>query len=155
MTPADYSLRPFLSSDHDFYWDMRVESYREYVEHLWGWDEDWQRAGFAKSMKDTTLDRQIIEQDGQPIGLLELRHESDLVFLKNVQVRASSQGSGIGGRVVRDVLAQAQRAGKDVTLQVFHINPRAHALYERLGFKKTGQSETHVHMRWVCPDADA
>ena len=38
-----------------------------------------------------------------------------------------------------------------VTLQVLRANPRARALYERLGFVATGETAEHVLLRW---DAD-
>ncbi len=148
---VDYRLRSFTEADHAFYWDMRVDSYQEYVERLWGWDEDWQRARFEESMNDKTIDRQIIERDGEAIGLLELTRKADVLTIKNVQVMSVSQGVGIGTLVIRRVLADALAAGQDVSLQVFHINSRALALYGRLGFEETGRTETHVQMRWTCP----
>jgi ribosomal protein S18 acetylase RimI-like enzyme len=151
LVEQDYRLRPCTEADHDFCWELRIDSYRAYVERLWGWDEAWQRARFEKSMKDNTIHRRLIERDGEAIGLLELTHEEAVTNIKNIQVMSTSQGAGIGTQVMRGLMADAREAGRDVTLQVFMINPRAWALYERLGFKETGRSATHVHMRWVCP----
>jgi len=155
MVNEDCRLRPFTEADHAFYWDIRVDSYRAYVERIWGWDEDWQRARFEESMNDKTIDRQIIERDGVAIGLLELTREEGVLTIKNVQVMSTSQGAGVGTWVIRRVLADAQAADQDVILHVFIINPRARALYERLGFKETSRGSIRIHMRWVCPGEDS
>jgi ribosomal protein S18 acetylase RimI-like enzyme len=52
---------------------------------------------------------------------------------------------GIGSAVLRELLAEADGAGKTVTLNVNATN-RAAALYERLGFRRTGGSEVQHYM---------
>ena len=155
MADPNYRLRPCTEADLTFCWELRIDSYRAYVERIWGWDEAWQRARFAESMNDKTIDRQIIERNGEAIGVLELAREEGVLTIKNVQVMSTSQSAGIGTQVIRGVLADALAAGQDVTLHVFIINSRALALYERLGFKETSRGSIRVHMRWVCPAEDS
>jgi RimJ/RimL family protein N-acetyltransferase len=46
-------------------------------------------------------------------------------------------------------MERAAAVGKPLTLRVLHANPRARALYERLGFQAFKEIETHTYMRWV------
>jgi ribosomal protein S18 acetylase RimI-like enzyme len=57
------------------------------------------------------------------------------------------QGRGIGTTLIRRLQQRARKEGVPVTLQVFKVNP-ARALYERLGFKVTGETDTHCRMKW-------
>ena len=58
----------------------------------------------------------------------------------------SFQRQGIGTRVMQIVIEEAQRQSKAVTLGVVKINP-ARRLYERLGFRTTGEDEYKLYMR--------
>jgi ribosomal protein S18 acetylase RimI-like enzyme len=45
-------------------------------------------------------------------------------------------------------MEEAARVGKPLTLRVLHVNGRARAFYERLGFRPFKEIETHVYLRW-------
>ena len=45
------------------------------------------------------------------------------------------------------LVGRARELGSTLALDVFKANPRATRLYESLGFVRTGESETDVHMR--------
>ncbi len=52
---------------------------------------------------------------------------------------------------VLDRIARAEEArglGRPVRLRVLKVNPRARAFYERLGFRRTGETDTHDLMEW-------
>lgn len=44
---------------------------------------------------------------------------------------------------------EARRLGLPVRLQVLKINPRALSFYERSGFVRTGETDTHILMEGV------
>jgi predicted GNAT family acetyltransferase len=48
--------------------------------------------------------------------------------------------------VIQDVLAEGERLGLPVTLQVFRNNP-ARQLYERLGFTAVGRDDIRLFMQ--------
>ncbi len=63
-----------------------------------------------------------------------------LHYIAHLGVDPSMQGKGIGSKLVEHLMEQGRNAGKTQTaLDVSVLNPRAQALYERLGFKQTGQ----------------
>ena len=61
-------------------------------------------------------------------------------YLAHLGVRPELRGEGIGQRLLDHLLAQGRAAGKaHATLDVAATNPRAQALYLRLGFAVTAQ----------------
>ena len=44
------------------------------------------------------------------------------------------------------LMEEAAKAKLPIRLQVLKVNNRAFKFYERLGFKRTGESETHILM---------
>ena len=79
----------------------------------------------------------------------ELSNTEETLHIINIQISSHLQGRGLGGRVIRDLLARAASRGCDVELGVFKVNTRALQFYLRLGFHVVGSSETHWEMRWT------
>jgi RimJ/RimL family protein N-acetyltransferase len=52
-----------------------------------------------------------------------------------------------GRQLIRSVMADAFERGLPVALRVLRTNHPAKRLYERLGFKTTGETETHYLMK--------
>ena len=139
------SLRPATQEDHDFLWWLHCATMRPYVEKTWGWDEQWQAQYFRDRFDPAT--RQIIESDGVPIGCISVERQKDRVFLSVIKIAPEYQSRGIGTKLVRALLNEADSRGVPVELQVLKVNP-ARRLYERLGFAVVGETETHYLMRW-------
>jgi GNAT superfamily N-acetyltransferase len=58
------------------------------------------------------------------------------------------QGQGIGRRCMLAVMEEARGLGLPVRLRVLKVNPRALAFYGRLGFVRTGETDSHDLMEW-------
>ena len=139
------SLRPATQEDHDFLWWLHCATMRPYVEKTWGWDEQWQAQHFRDRFDPAT--GEIIEGDGVPIGCISVERQKDRVFLSVIKIAPEYQSRGIGTKLVRALLNEADSRGVPVELQVLKVNP-ARRLYERLGFAVVGETETHYLMRW-------
>ena len=61
-------------------------------------------------------------------------------------VAAEYQNQGIGTQILRDLISEARRKSKSVSLGVLKNNP-ARRLYERTGFKVMGENEYKYFMR--------
>ena len=75
----------------------------------------------------------IIQQHGADVGRLYLDCRDDDVRVVDISLVPPARGQGIGGAVLRDVLAMAADSGRIVGIHVEKVNP-ARRLYERLGF---------------------
>jgi ribosomal protein S18 acetylase RimI-like enzyme len=75
----------------------------------------------------------VIVIDGQPAGRLYVYRGDAEVRIVDIALLPEQRGSGVGGALLRELLAEADAAGKRVTIHVERLNP-ALRLYERLGF---------------------
>jgi ribosomal protein S18 acetylase RimI-like enzyme len=136
-----WRLRPATEADRAFLFRLHCVAMRESVEALWGWDEQLQRRIF-----DERFDRmrfQVIQVDGEDAGVLDVQERGDEVFLKLIELLPAHRGKGIGTSIIRWLQAR----GKPVTLRVLTTNPRAVALYRRLGFRVVKETPERLFMR--------
>ncbi|MEV4941036.1 GNAT family N-acetyltransferase [Streptomyces zaomyceticus] len=69
------------------------------------------------------------------LALLERRPAARELVMDGIAVAPEHRGTGIGGRLLREIVAVAAEARcRRVRLDVIDVNPRARALYERHGF---------------------
>ncbi|MGN9906702.1 GNAT family N-acetyltransferase [Phytohabitans sp. LJ34] len=139
------ALRDATAADGDFCWALRLVSLRPYVEATWGWDEEVQR-GFHERGFDPTKTK-IILVNGREAGRLDVDRRPDGIFLGLIELLPVYQGRGVGGRLLRELIAEAAERGQAISLEVLVVNTRAHALYTRLGFRETGRDALKVRMR--------
>lgn len=141
------TLRPAGPADFDFLFRLHREAMRAYVEDTFGsWDEAWQLDYFRQHFDPAQL--QVIQWNGTDVGLLHLQERTEELFIAGIEILPEYQRQGIGSRVIRRLLAEANRQGKPVALQVLRVNIRARSLYQRLGFGVTGENDTHYIMAY-------
>jgi ribosomal protein S18 acetylase RimI-like enzyme len=140
---ADIALRPATADDAEFFFDLHEASLGPYVDQIWGWDDEEQRAYLARHL---VLQRvRVIVVDGVDVGRLDVEEGDDEVFLALIELAPDHQGRGIGGRLIRDLLDRAD--GKRVTLSVLEVNRRAYQLYRRLGFTEVARNGVAPEVR--------
>lgn len=72
--------------------------------------------------------------------------------LCRIGIRRELQGRGLGERLVRFLLREAARQGRDwMRLLVSRDNPAALRLYQKLGFAEAGSCEMYG-VRWLCQE---
>src|ERR1051326_5211850 len=139
-----YQLRAATHADYDFLFGLHVATMKALVTQVWGWDEAFQRAHFREHFDPARS--KVVVVDGHDVGAISVDRRPGELYIANVELLPAFQGRGIGAALIRDVLEEAAREGLSVGLQVLHAN-RAARLYERLGFREVGRTETHRHMR--------
>jgi ribosomal protein S18 acetylase RimI-like enzyme len=140
-----YRLISALPSHERWLENLRRSVYQELFHATWGgWDEVRHVCQFTECIKKGHIS--IIEVEGIDAGMVQLFDEPDAVDVAEIQVHPAQQNRGIGSRVLMDVIINSHRSRKCVRLSVGLKNERALRLYERLGFRRVAQSETHNHM---------
>ncbi len=137
------TLRPATEADRDFLRSLHHACYRRWVEPIWGWDEADQDRRFDQAF--SVAGRVIVELADKPIGSLKTSRDGRLLSVDDIEVAPRHQGRGIGSRLLRGVLAEADREGLPVRLRVLRTNP-ARRLYQRIGFTVERETATHVLM---------
>ena len=146
--PNAYELRPARKDESAALYEIHRAALSEYVRQTWGaWDEPWQQKFWGQHWPPH---RQAIVARGELAGYLEVEPRPESLWVANIELHPRFQSRGIGTSILRDVQARARDAGQHVTLQVLRVNP-AKRLYERLGFRTTGETETHYLMAWEAP----
>lgn len=141
-------MRPALSSDREFLFEVRRAALRTYVEQISGWDDAEQRA----TTEFAELPFAVVEQSGRRIGYVCVIHKSDCDFIEEIALRPEVHGRGIGTQLLRDILRAARRRGVPVRLSVFVDNP-ARFLYARLGFEVVRIENPRLSMQWTPANA--
>ena len=137
------ALRAATEADREFLRSLHHACYRRWVEPIWGWDEGDQDRRFDETF--SIAGRWVVQLAGDPIGTLKTRRQDQWLVVDDIEVDPGHQGRGIGTRLLRGVLAEAERAHVPVRLRVLRTNP-ARRLYDRLGFVAEGETATHVLM---------
>ena len=106
---------------------------------------DYQHRYYQSEFPDASYDLILI--DGTAAGRLYLDRRKSEHRIIDIALLPDYRGKGIGTRLLKQVLDEANRAGKSVGIHVERNNPALH-LYERLGFLKTGESGLYYLMEW-------
>ena len=141
---AKLTLRKADPSDSEFAYRVKQAAFKEYVEKVSRWDEDKQRQ--LHNRRFGAHDFRVINSDGTEVGIMAMAVAPDCVKVHQLFLLPEHQGKGIGAACVIGIVEDAAASGIPVRLQVLKVNRRAAAFFQRLGFTKTGESDTHVSM---------
>jgi ribosomal protein S18 acetylase RimI-like enzyme len=92
-------------------------------------------------------DVQIILRHGTPIGRLYVERRADEIRGIDIALLPEYRQAGIGGAIVRHLLAEAAREHKPFRIHVEKFN-RAQRLYRRLGFTTLADDGAYLFMEW-------
>ncbi|MFN2122158.1 MAG: GNAT family N-acetyltransferase [Candidatus Promineifilaceae bacterium] len=137
------TTRNAIGSDKDFLWRLKVAAMRNHIELAYGWNDETQYKFFENRFQPKGI--QIIRYGDQDVGMYELQEHDKYWFLARIEILPEFQNRGIGSTIIQRMIDDATIADKPLRLQVFKANP-AQSLYERLGFVKTDETETHIEM---------
>ncbi len=143
----EYTLRNVTDEDFEFLFHLHSLTLGPYVEQIWGWDEDWQRANYAVHQPLDFM--QIIQVNGQDVGVLSVEDQDDALMLRLIEIHPDRQGQGLGSQVITALQEQGQFLKKPVRLRVLTNNPALN-LYKRLGFRIVESTPTHHMMLWIA-----
>ncbi len=147
------SLRPFRADDQDFLFKLYASTRQQEVS-AWGWSvaqqEAFLRMQFNAQQRSYEMayegaEHQIVVLDGATIGRIMVLREPEAALLVDISLLPEYRGHGIGGGLIRNLIEQCDKDKVAVRLQVLKTNPAAR-LYERLGFRKTGEDELYFQM---------
>jgi len=140
------TLRKASPKDGEFAYYAKRAAFREYVEKVWGWDEDEQRQ--LHEQRFGAQDFRVINLAGTDVGVMAVVIAPDCVKVNQLFLLPEHQGKGIGRECMLLVMEEARQLSLPVRLRVMKVNPRALAFYQRLGFMRTGETDTHGLMEW-------
>jgi ribosomal protein S18 acetylase RimI-like enzyme len=137
-------LRKATASDSEFAFGVKKLVFGSYVDQVWGWDEEEQRQ--LHQRRFASQEFSVIQWSDIDVGILAIVREHGLIRINQLLILPDHQGKGIGGACMSRIIDDAAASGSPVRLQVLKINSRALAFFERLGFKRIGETDIHVQM---------
>ena len=141
----ELSFRKAHISDSEFVFTVKKAAFREYVEQVWGWDDNYQRE--LHNRRFAAQDVCIIQFRGTDVGFLSTSSTPDTLKVNQLFILPEYQGKGIGSACMMRIVDDARLEEKSVALQVLKVNTRGTAFYQRLGFLIIGESSTHLQMK--------
>jgi len=98
----------------------------------------------------STLQRQVIEQNGRLVGRLYRAETAAEHRVLDIAVLPDFRGQGWGTYLLQVEIERARVAGVPLRLHVEQSNP-ARRLYERLGFVLEADQGIYLALKWVTP----
>ena len=89
---------------------------------------------------------QIIQRNGRDIGMIKLVKEDEIWTLVQIQILPNHQRQGFASQLISEIITEASNDSCVLKLSVLKANP-ARALYERLGFSVTSETEYSYNMQ--------
>jgi ribosomal protein S18 acetylase RimI-like enzyme len=89
----------------------------------------------------------VIECEGVPAGRLTVLRAPSEIRVVDLALLPAYRGRGLGGRLLRALLAEATAAGLPVRIHVERANP-ALRLYARLGFAPIAEVGPYLKLEW-------
>jgi ribosomal protein S18 acetylase RimI-like enzyme len=140
----EITVRKATDRDFDFFRELHRACFKAYVEQTWGrWNEDEQLQRLRQEFQP--MQGNIVLVGGKPIGFLWVEDHGEFLIIDSIAILPQFQNNGIGTYLVRQVVAGSDARNIPVRLSVLKVNP-ALRLYERLGFRVTGDDEVRHFM---------
>jgi GNAT superfamily N-acetyltransferase len=102
-----WRTRPISQADFEWAFTLHREALGSYVDRIWGWREETQRRMFGDGFDDRP--RQVIEVDGERVGVLEVEDRPDEMYLTLIELTPAWQGNGLGAEILRWLVGRAGR----------------------------------------------
>ncbi len=106
-----------------------------------------QQDHYRKKYPDAT--HEIILANEQPIGQIYVARLEDEIRIIDFTVRRDQRNAGVGSFQLRQLLREAETAGKAVRIYVEDFNPSLR-LFERMGFKPIADEGMNLLLEWTA-----
>ncbi|WP_371875088.1 GNAT family N-acetyltransferase [Duganella vulcania] len=155
VRPAMLELRPSQPADEAFLRGLYASTRANEIS-LFGWHSS--QAEIFLRMQFDAQDRHyraaypeghfdIVVLDGVAIGRFYVARLPAMAHVIDISLLPEWRGQGHGTQLLRGLQQDAARDGAGISMQVEGSNP-AQRLYERLGFRVTGDSGLYKMLEW-------
>ena len=137
----EYNFRNCNKTDFNFIMELKRKCFRWYIEKIYGWEENKQIELTKQEMDDNLADMKIIQVEGQDVGLFTfIQEENGDCLIGMFAILPKYQKHGLGTKILKDIISE--HPNTRLHLKTYKENP-ARFLYERMGFHKYDETDTH------------
>ena len=126
---------------------LRIEAMRESLERIGRFDPARARQRLADSFDPQHT--RFISLDGAVMGFYAFRPASDGYHLDHLYIAPACQGGGVGGYVLSQLIAEANRAGLPIFLGALRESD-SNRFYQRHGFQKQREDAWDIYYIRPC-----
>ena len=150
------TLRSVTPADEAFLFEVYAAGRLEELAQV-PWDEAQKHAFLTFQFKAqhqhyqsefAGADFHVILDDDVPVGRFYVDRRADEIRILDIALLPDHQGRGLGGALLGPLLAEAEAAGKPVSIYVESHKSLARRFFERLGFGETEDHGVSVLMTW-------
>ncbi len=153
---SSITLRPIREEDLEFLLRLYATTRADEMAMVTDWTDEQkdafvrmqfqaQHAWYQEHYGDAQFD--LVLMDGSPAGRLYVHRRNAEIRLVDISLIPELRGKGVGSALLRELMAEAEAAGKPLTIHVEKYNP-AMRLYLRLGFKPIEDRGPYDLMEW-------
>lgn len=139
------STRTALATDKPAIWRLYESEMRQHIEAIWGWDAAWQIADFDKAFSAQST--YIVELDGRFCCYVQIDLGPVENYLRMIVLLPGCRSSGIGAKLMAEILRISRHDGCNLYLRVFRTNAAAKRFYERAGWFVAADEGDFILMR--------
>jgi len=142
----NYSYRQASPTDKKVIFDIYRLVMREFIEEIWGWNEEWQRDDFNKHFVPENVN--VVYFDSNLIGYSQVDVQSNHKHLRMLVIHPAYQRNGIGSKLLYLFISSQKDMATKLSLDVFKINTIAKEFYEKSGFTVERETSTSYVMNF-------
>jgi ribosomal protein S18 acetylase RimI-like enzyme len=105
-----------------------------------------QKQHYAGEYPDAAHD--VICREEVPVGRLYVATKADALHILDITVLPQHRHGGIASYLVRQIMDQAAKSGRSVTIYVETFNPSL-GLFRKLGFQPVAETGFHMLLQWT------
>lgn len=141
-----YSYREARESEQLELFQLYRQVMKEYIEQIWGWDQQWQEKDFAKHFDPRNIT--VASTEVELVGYAQIEQQKETLFIRMLLLAPKHQRKGVGAQLLGKILQSAAAQSLEVRIQVFKINKGAKRFYEHQGFQVTGETPESLVMEF-------
>lgn len=153
---SEVTLRPIRDEDMEILFRVYAATRAEEMAMVVDWTDEQkeaflrmqfqaQHAWYQEHYIGAQFDLLLV--DGIPAGRLYVHRRESEIRLVDISLLPEFRGSGVGTKLLHELMSEAEAAGKPLTIHVEKYNP-AMRLYLRLGFKPIEDRGPYDLMEW-------
>jgi len=160
---AGLRFRPITDADLPFLYEVYASTRTEELAPV-AWSEAQKTAFLTMQFRAQHADYQqnypgadrllVVMPADQPAGRLYLERGKRAHVVIDIALLPEHRGQGLGAAIMRDLMDEAARAGKLLSIHVEKFNPALH-LYRRLGFRTVEDKGVYDLMHWTAESQSA
>ena len=139
-TPEETDFEPLLA--------IRIDVMREHLERVFRYEPSRARRIFRGHFDEPGL--RLILLNGERVGCVGFRRHADEIKIDSFYLNRRLHNAGLGARILKVLLAEADAAGLPVRLEVL-TGSKADRFYLRHGFVKLKEDEIEGHYERLSP----